>query len=187
MPLPQSADHIPTRTRAGTVLVTLLAVLAIASPAAAAVTPAQKAATLASFTQTAAQSYDAWNAARQDQGAWAEYGFDWATDHCSASPDRPLGFDFALSCHRHDFGYRNYKVAGAFPANKGRIDSAFYADLKRVCARYSSATRPACYSLAWVYFEAVSVFGSVSAVRQSDLDEAARLKAQGLKAEANAA
>ena len=152
-----------------------------------AVTPAQKAATLAEFTQTSAAGYHAWNAARQTQGAWAEYGFDWATDYCSASPDNPLGFDFALSCHRHDFGYRNYRAAGTFPAHKSRIDSAFYEDLKRSCATYSSATRPACNSLAWVYYQAVSIFGSVAAVKQSDLDEAARLKAQGLKAEANAA
>lgn len=176
-----------TLKRAGTVLVALLAVLAIASPAAAAVTPQQKATTLASFTQTGESSYDAWNVARQDQGAWAEYGFDWSTDYCSSSPDEPLGYDFTLSCYRHDFGYRNYKAAGTFSANKSRLDSAFYADLKRRCATYSSATRPACYSLAWVYYQAVSVFGSVSAVKQSDLDEAARIKAQGLKAEANAA
>ncbi|MDP9797972.1 hypothetical protein J2S43_006484 [Catenuloplanes nepalensis] len=187
MPLLLSADPIPTVKRLGAVLVALLAVLAIASPAAAAVTPAQKAATLASFTQTGVTSYNAWNAARQNQGAWAEYGFDWSTDYCSSSPDNPLGFDFALSCHRHDFGYRNHKAAGTFPANKSRIDSAFYEDLKRKCATYPSATRPACSSLAWVYYQAVAVFGSVSAVRQSDLDAAARLKEQGLKAEANAA
>ena len=48
------------------------------------------------------------------------YGFDWSTDYCSASPDQPLGFDFRLSCWRHDFGYRNYKAVGAFPANKSR-------------------------------------------------------------------
>ncbi|MDR7280562.1 phospholipase [Catenuloplanes atrovinosus] len=187
MPLSLSADINPTVKRVGTVLVALLAVLAIASPAAAAVTPEQKAATLSSFTQTSVASYNAWNSARQNQGAWAEYGFDWSTDYCSSSPDNPLGFDFTLSCYRHDFGYRNYKAAGTFAANKSRLDSAFYEDLKRKCATYSSATRPACYSLAWVYYEAVVIFGSVSAVKQSDLDEAARLKAQGLKAEANAA
>ncbi|MFI5840683.1 phospholipase [Catenuloplanes sp. NPDC051500] len=184
---PPLSARFPILTRAGTVLVALLAVLAIASPAAAAVTPQQKAATLASFTQTSAASFNTWNSARQNQGAWAEYGFDWSTDYCSSSPDNPLGFDFTLSCYRHDFGYRNYKAAGTFSANKSRLDSAFYEDLKRKCATYSSATRPACQSLAWVYYQAVSVFGSVSAVKQSDLDEAATLKAQGLKAEANAA
>ena len=187
MPLSPSAESIPTVKKAGTVLVALLAVLAIASPAVAAVPPEQKASTLASLTQTGATSYQAWNAARQDQASWAEYGFDWSTDHCSSSPDRPLGFDFTLACHRHDFGYRNYRAAGTFAANKGRVDLAFYEDLKRVCAMYAAATRPACYSLAWVYYEAVAIFGSVSAVRQSDLDDAARLKAQGLKAAANAA
>ncbi len=93
-----------TLKRAGTVLVSMLAVLAIASPAAAAVTPQQKATTLAGFTQTSATSYNTWNSARQNQDAWAEYGFDWSTDYCSSSPDNPLGFDFTLSCYRHDFG-----------------------------------------------------------------------------------
>ncbi len=31
---------------------------------------------------------------RQNQGAWADYAFDWSTDLCSTSPDQPLGFDF---------------------------------------------------------------------------------------------
>ncbi len=37
-----------------------------------------------------------------------------------------------LSPSRHDFGYRSYKAAGQFDANKSRLDSAFYEDLKRV-------------------------------------------------------
>ena len=157
------------------VLVTLLAVLGLAGPASAA--PADKAAVLSSFTQTSAASYNSWNAARQNQGAWSAYGFDWSTNYCTSSPDNPLGFRFDLACYRHDFGYRNYKAAGSFDANKSRIDSAFHADLKRSCATYSSVVRPACLSLAWVYYQAVSVFGTTAAVTPADIEAAAEMKA----------
>ncbi|MDG4794126.1 phospholipase [Micromonospora sp. WMMD1082] len=167
------------RRLATTLISTVLALftaLAVASPAAAAVTPAQKLSVLSSWTQTSASSYNSWNSARQNRGPWAEYNFDWSTDFCSSSPDNPLGFTFSLSCARHDFGYRNYKAVGQFSANKSRLDSAFYEDLKRVCATYNSVVRPACLSLAWTYYQAVSIFGSVAAVQQSDIDRAAKMK-----------
>jgi hypothetical protein len=157
--------------------VALLTALGVAAPASAAVSTAQKLSVLSSWTQTSATSYNAWNAARQNKAAWSDYAFNWSTDYCSSSPDNPLGFTFSLSCYRHDFGYRNYKAMGQFSANKSRLDSALYADLKRVCATYSTVVQPACYSLAWTYYQAVSAFGSVAAVRQSDLDRAARMKA----------
>ncbi|MEU8335635.1 phospholipase [Micromonospora tulbaghiae] len=155
----------------------LLTMLGLASPAAAAVSTQQKLSVLTSWTQTSASSYNAWNSARQNRAPWTEYGFDWSTDYCSSSPDNPIGFNFKLSCYRHDFGYRNHKAMGVFSAGKSRLDSAFYADLKRVCATYNAVVRPACYSLAWTYYQAVSVFGSVAAVSQADLDRAARMKA----------
>ncbi|MFG1677175.1 phospholipase [Micromonospora sp. NPDC049282] len=158
-------------------LIALLTVLGLASPAAAAVSTDQKLSVLSSWTQTSASSYNAWNSARLNRAPWTEYGFDWSTDYCSSSPDNPLGFSFNLSCYRHDFGYRNHKAMGIFPANKSRLDSAFYEDLKRVCATYNAVVRPACYSLAWTYYQAVSVFGSVAAVKQADIDRAARMKA----------
>jgi len=151
--------------------------LGLAGPAAA-VTNAEKLAALSGFTQTSASSYDKWNAARTNQGGWADYRFDWSTDYCSSSPDNPLGFDFRLSCNRHDFGYRNYKAAGQFSPNKSRLDSAFYADLRRRCDRYNAWVRPACDSLAWTYYQAVRVFGNI-VIREADLDRAARLKADG--------
>jgi hypothetical protein len=156
-------------------VLSLAVVLGMAGPAYA-VTAAEKMAVLTSFTQTSASSYNAWNTARKSQGDWAAYGFDWNTDFCSASPDKPLGFDFSLSCHRHDFGYRNYKASVAFTgANKNLVDSAFYADLKRKCATYSAVVRPACLSLAWTYYQAVSVFGSLAAVDPADVEAAAEL------------
>ncbi|RKR88755.1 phospholipase A2-like protein [Micromonospora pisi] len=158
----------------------LLGVLGVASPAAA-VTPAEKLSVLTSWTQTSAGSYDSWNSARINRAPWADYNFDWSTDYCSSSPDNPLGFSFQLSCYRHDFGYRNFKAVGQFPANKSRLDSAFYEDLKRVCATYNSVVRPACTSLAWTYYQAVRAFGKV-AVSQADLDRAAKMKSDAERA-----
>ncbi|MCK7625990.1 phospholipase [Streptomyces sp. RS10V-4] len=132
--------------------------LAVATaPAQAA--PADKPQVLAAFTQTDAGSYGTWLAARNNQAKWAAYGFDWSTDYCSKSPDNPFGFPFKLSCARHDFGYRNYKKAGTFSANKARLDSALHADLKRVCAGYSGAKKTSCDGLAWTYYEAVKNLG----------------------------
>ncbi|MFJ8731519.1 phospholipase [Streptomyces bauhiniae] len=148
--------HAVSLAAAGAALA-LPAVLVLASDASAA--PADKPQVLSSWTQTSAASYNAWVSARGNQGAWAAYGFDWSTDYCSSSPDNPFGFPFQTACARHDFGYRNYKAAGTFSANKSRIDSAFYEDLKRVCNNYSGATKTSCNSTAWTYYHAVDIFG----------------------------
>ena len=158
--------------------------IGLASPAGA-VTVEQKVSLLTSWTQPTTASYNAWNAARGNQGAYAEYGLDWSTDYCSTSPDQPLGFDFRLPCQRHDFGYRNYKSIGAFPANKSRIDDSFYYDLKAKCATYNVFVRPACTSLAWTYYQAVVAFGSI-ALSDAALDRAADLLAKGQAAQARA-
>lgn len=150
--------------------VTALTIIGLASPAAA-VTAQDKLNVMSSWTGTSVSSYNAWNSGRTHQSDWAAYAFDWSTDYCSASPDNPLGFDFRLSCQRHDFGYRNYKAMSAFPANKTRIDSALHEDLKRKCATYAAAVRPACESLAWTYYQAVRNLGSVGAT-QADIDRA---------------
>jgi hypothetical protein len=80
---------------------------------------------------------------------------DWSSDGCSWSPDRPIGFDFLPGCHRHDFGYRNYKKQGRFSeANRKRIDDNLYSDLKSVCHG-----NVACNGTAWTYYQAVRKFG----------------------------
>jgi len=157
-------------------------VLAVASPAAGAVTAEQKLAVMSSWSQPNSTSYNGWNSARLNQGAWVDYAFDWSTDFCSTSPDQPLGFDFRLPCYRHDFGYRNYKAMGQFSANKSRLDDAFYFDLRSKCATYSIWVRSACYSLAWSYYQAVRTFGSVR-VSQAELNKAANMKAEGQRAQ----
>ncbi|MFJ8228553.1 phospholipase [Streptomyces sp. NPDC094448] len=121
--------------------------------------PADKPQILSQWTQTSASSYNSWSAARGNQGAWSAYRFDWSTDYCSSSPDNPFGFPFRNSCARHDFGYRNYKAAGSFSAHKARLDSAFYEDLKRVCAGYGGAAKVTCNSTAWTYYQAVRALG----------------------------
>ncbi|GGO45883.1 hypothetical protein GCM10012287_14890 [Streptomyces daqingensis] len=135
----------------------LLAVMGSATTAVA--DPADKPQVLSSWTQTSASSQNAFLAARSNQGNWAAYNFDWSTDVCSSSPDNPFGFPFENGCIRHDFGYRNYKAQGTFEANKARVDSAFYEDLKRVCNGYSGATKASCDALAWTYYQAVKVLG----------------------------
>jgi hypothetical protein len=135
-------------------------VLGLALPAQA-VTLEQKLAALSAFSQPTTTSASAWLSAWQNQGAWADYAFNWSTDLCSSSPDQPLGYDFRMPCRRHDFGYRNYKSVNQFPANKSRIDDAFYFDMKRVCARYSGVSKSTCDGLAWTYYQAVKQFGSL--------------------------
>ncbi|GII62982.1 hypothetical protein Skr01_30670 [Sphaerisporangium krabiense] len=151
-----------------TVALSLAALPALTLPAFA-VTLEQKLSALSGFTQSTASSASAWRSAWQNQGAWADYAFDWSTDLCSSSPDQPLGFDFRMPCHRHDFGYRNYKAVGRFPANKSRIDDSFYFDMKQVCAGYSGAAKTSCDGVAWTYYQAVKQFGSLK-VTQSQLD-----------------
>ncbi|BAC71341.1 hypothetical protein AQJ43_04165 [Streptomyces avermitilis] len=148
------------RRVAATLATTALALTAALVPVtSASAAPADKATVLSNWTQTSAASYNAFFAARADQGAWSAYGFDWSTDYCTTSPDNPFGFPFANSCVRHDFGYRNYTAAGSFDANKSRLDSAFYADLKRVCTAYSGVKKASCDATAWTYYQAVVNLG----------------------------
>ena len=158
-----------------TLVVLISAVALLAPPVAASAAADSKATVLARWTQPTSASTAAWNDARLNRAPWAGYGFDWTTDYCSSSPDKPLGFDFTNACSHHDFGYRNYKDLGTFPANKARVDDVFYADLKRKCATYAVAVRPACVSLAWTYYQAVSIFGGIEAVNPSDVDRARTL------------
>ncbi|MEU5209371.1 phospholipase [Streptomyces sp. NPDC020742] len=150
---------MPSRRSAAlvTVLLSVAALLSAAAPAQR--VPAARPRVLASWTQPDAASSRRWEAARGERSRWSAYRFDWSTDYCTRAPDRPLGLPFHLPCARHDFGYRNYKAAGAFRVNKPRLDSALYADLKRVCAHRSGRKRTACDRLAWTYYQAVRRLG----------------------------
>ncbi|MFG2879216.1 phospholipase [Streptomyces sp. NPDC048337] len=137
------------------------AVLALAPSAATAApaVPGDKPQVLSRWTQTDAASYRAWADARDHRDTWAAYGFDWSTDYCTSSPDNPFGFPFRTACARHDFGYRNHRAAGLFAVAKSRLDEAFHADLRRVCAQYSGGRKASCDSTAWTYYQAARLFG----------------------------
>ncbi|MFI1646197.1 phospholipase [Streptomyces avidinii] len=146
---------VPALATAAATAVLALAPAAWAAPQA----PADKPQVLSRWTQTGAASYHAWAEAREHRAAWAAYAFDWSTDQCTSSPDNPFGFPFADACARHDFGYRNHRAAGLFPAAKQRLDLAFHADMKRVCAQYSGSRRNACDGTARTYYQAVRLLG----------------------------
>ncbi|GAB1312542.1 Secretory phospholipase A2 [Madurella fahalii] len=91
----------------------------------------------------------------------------WDSDGCSSSPDNPFGFPFVPACHRHDFGYRNYKAQNRFTdAGKLRVDNQFKTDLYRQCGSVSAQS--VCEALAEVYYAAVRAFGGET---QSKRDE----------------
>ncbi|MET9319036.1 phospholipase [Streptomyces sp. NPDC003038] len=150
-PAPAPAPVLASAVAAATAL------LVLAPPASAA--PTDKPQVLSRWTQTSAASHRAWAEAREKRNAWTAYGFDWTTDYCTSSPDNPFGFPFHRACARHDFGYRNHTAAGLFRSAKPRLDDAFHADLRRVCAQYSGARKASCDSTAWTYYQAVKLFG----------------------------
>ncbi|KAF5128591.1 putative secreted protein [Metarhizium anisopliae] len=68
---------------------------------------------------------------------------DWTSDGCTSSPNNPFNFPFLPACHRHDFGYANFRLQTRFTrTNKLKIDMQFRTE-----------------ALANVYYSAVRVFG----------------------------
>jgi hypothetical protein len=91
---------------------------------------------------------------------------DWSSDGCSYSPDNPFGFKFLPGCHRHDFGYRNFKKQGRFTeATRLQIDNKFKSDLYNICAG-----NWACNRTADLYYEAVRKFGGSGASTAAAVD-----------------
>lgn len=146
--------------------------------AAAGVTKKQKLAKLASLTQNSAGSYGRWLEAlnaHQAKKQWIrKYKFDWKTDYCSKARDTlPGGYSFKLSCHRHDFGYRNHKkLVGKYyfkKNHKKRIDKAFLTDMNAVCdwkpwadpftPSQRKKLKAACKKTAKKYYQAVVTVG----------------------------
>ncbi|MBU6227533.1 MAG: phospholipase [Acidobacteria bacterium] len=86
---------------------------------------------------------------------------DWSTDYCSAPFVGNTGrsFNFRLPCQRHDFGYRNLKIIGAFTEeNRRRVDDRFLADMKTTCAPRPVTQKYNCYLWADTFYAAVRVF-----------------------------
>ncbi|KAK4183933.1 prokaryotic phospholipase A2-domain-containing protein [Podospora australis] len=83
---------------------------------------------------------------------------NWETDGCTSSPDNPFGFPFVPACHRHDFGYHNFRAQSRFTeTNKLRIDDNFKKDLYFQCSGVTLSG--VCRGLADVYYAAVRAFG----------------------------
>lgn len=103
---------------------------------------------------------------------------DWTSDGCTSSPDNPLNFPFVPACHRHDFGYHNYRAQNRFTeSGKLRIDNNFKTEyveplqtefvghvanefvfsLYYQCSTVSLSG--VCRGLADVYYAAVRAFG----------------------------
>ncbi|GGK34619.1 hypothetical protein GCM10010124_29130 [Pilimelia terevasa] len=100
---------------------------------------------------------------------------DWGSDGCSWSPDRPVGYNFLPGCHRHDFGYRNYKRQQRFTAaSRRKIDANMKKDHYGTCGADF-----ACRRIADLYYNAVRKFGGPSfAAARAALDaEIARQEA----------
>ncbi|GAA3745783.1 phospholipase [Salinactinospora qingdaonensis] len=93
---------------------------------------------------------------------------DWSSDGCSWSPDEPLGYNFLPSCHRHDFGYRNYQLQERFTeSNRLRIDEQFRDDMYTQCDGSFL-----CEGVAEIYYAAVRQFGGSSTSTAEALDRA---------------
>ncbi|GJN72528.1 hypothetical protein PLICBS_006601 [Purpureocillium lilacinum] len=98
---------------------------------------------------------------------------DWSSDGCTSSPDNPFGFPFLPGCHRHDFGYQNYRAQARFTkAAKAKIDLNFKTDLYYQCQGVSA--KGACQALADVYYEAVRRFGGGDATKREEQEEVDR-------------
>ncbi|UNI23813.1 hypothetical protein JDV02_009609 [Purpureocillium takamizusanense] len=99
---------------------------------------------------------------------------DWSSDGCTSSPDNPFGFPFLPGCHRHDFGYQNYRAQTRFTKDaKAKIDLNFKNDLYYQCQGVSA--KGACESLADVYYAAVRKFGGGDASKREEQEDVDRL------------
>ena len=101
---------------------------------------------------------------------------DWSSDGCSASPDDPFGFTFLPACHRHDFGYRNYRRQGRFnETTRLAIDNKFRSDMYTICG-----SNWWCRRTADAYYYAVRSFGGLS-IGTADAVERAKRSGVTLK------
>lgn len=130
---------------------------------------------LKSLTSKGQASQDAWFKYLGLYRSGSNYfRFNWSTNGCNSSPEKlPGGYDFTYSCHRHDFGYRNYKTIVGKTAwrrdHKKRIDDVFLQDMRKAC-QYKPWADPltpalrkkmkaACLKTADKYYAAVRVAG----------------------------
>lgn len=111
---------------------------------------------LQSITDSYLYRQDVWTF--QSTRAAQPYGtqLDWSSDGCTSAPDYPFGYNFLIACHRHDFGYRNYKRQGRFnEATRQQLDNMFHWDLQNICGGSWW-----CNVTADTYYSAVRDFGN---------------------------
>ncbi|WP_256339098.1 phospholipase A2 [Streptomyces sp. 2224.1] len=149
--------------------------ISAADVAGPAVGGAYRLAKLKSLTSKGQASRDAWFKYLGLYRSGSNYfRFNWSTNGCNSSPEKlPGGYDFTYSCHRHDFGYRNYKTIVGKAAwrrdHKKRIDDVFLQDMRQAC-QYKPWADPltpamrkkmkaACLKSADKYYAAVRVLG----------------------------
>lgn len=78
--------------------------------------------------------------------------FNWTSDGCTMSPDKPSGFNFLPACHRHDFGDTYLTSRGEWTqANKDRVDDRFRDDMLDVCEGYEGFAKESCRGWAGLY------------------------------------
>lgn len=135
------------------------------SSAIAKATKKQKLKRLKTLSQGTKRSAADWRQARaQAKAGHDKYNFNWNTDWCTNLKDKPGGFDFRLSCARHDFGYRNYKALIGKKAFRGsaherRVDRTFRYDMQQQCENQPGKTdkqRAQCLRVAESYYDRVS-------------------------------
>lgn len=127
--------------------------------------PQTQLAEIANFVST--QLMAEYQIVRHDDGyLQANCWHDWSTDDCSVPIDIPVAEDFEHPCHRHDFGYRNYKriertigIDVWTEAAKLVVDDQFLEDTREVCASRSFFLKQACLGWAQVFYWAVRGFG----------------------------
>ena len=89
---------------------------------------------------------------------------DWSTDGCSVPIIKSTGrtFNFTNACHRHDFGYRNFKILNNgkwwTSSMRHRIDRVFRADMYRDCATRTRTMRKICRAWARTFYRAVRTY-----------------------------
>lgn len=140
----------------GVIASLLFAVASVAAPS------PHSAATLASVVEKGAfttELTDFPRFVRENKRFYTE--LDWSTDYCSAPFVGNTGrsFNFRIPCQRHDFGYRNLKLIGAFTeANRKRVDDRFLDDMRSTCAPRGITQRYNCYLWADTFYAAVRTF-----------------------------
>jgi hypothetical protein len=89
---------------------------------------------------------------------------DWSTDGCSVPVIGSTGrtFDFTDACHRHDFGYRNFKALenGKWwtPTLRHRIDRVFHHDMMHDCNRRPKTAQKLCRAWAKTFYKSVRAY-----------------------------